>query len=601
MSYKANGADASAELLNQVLKDIVDAKAKGKQAKTDEEYEKAINMENDRQELIQILDESKADPKSVSQIIQNKYRTWITNLYSLLNSIFGKKVADKYQLETKQTDVNARVWKKTTDVINGIARILGVKGRAGVIDAFSDMAQRKYTITDVEGLNKEIDIFGVIDIYNAIKNEKTKQDYYKAFGELQVNSLVNTLTVQERALGDYMMQEVNNYYEKLNEVYVKLYGIDLPRVDNYWPATSEHKDSIDIQGDYFQQTTVPSALKERSRGRVIPIPTNAWQKFNKHIAEAEYISGLGLDYMNIKKIFKSRRIKSKIIEKYGEPVYKAIMSDIESLSMASKIQEIDEVNNTFQKILGNTVLAKIAIGIPVFMKQLTSITNYAVDMPVKLWAKGFAEGLSHPKETVKYMMDNAPFLKARFGQGYNEALARVIRDASKMSGKKVRWAEAMSSFTRYGDIGAIIFGGYPYMKYLKNTGVENASEKFEFATLRSQQSGTPVSLSPFQRSRGMMQIFQAFNNTPMQYMRMIYDAIYQWKNGDITAQQMCKQLFNFGMKPVLISDIDKAFSKLNKKELDAWDAAEIITPIVEGMTAAPMGRVERLLKKNLKD
>ena len=58
---------------------------------------------------------------------------------------------------------------------------------------------------------------------------------------------------------------------------------------------------------------------------------------------------------------------------------------------------------------------------------------------------------------------------------------------------------------------------------------------------------------------------------------------------------------NFGMKPVLISDIDKAFSKLNKKELDAWDAAEIITPIVEGMTAAPMGRVERLLKKNFKD
>lgn len=666
LAYKSRGASSSPELMESLLDDIVKAKEKGKLAKSEEEHEKMMSMEEDRQEIIQILDNTKADPKSVGQIIQNKYRTWITSLYSLMNSMFGKNVADKYQLEVKQTNVNSRIYYKTADVINNSARIFGVKGRGGLLDKFTDMAQKKFTLTDQEGLNKEIDVFGIIDIYNAIKNDKTRSDYYNAFGEDQVNTLVNTLTMQERAFGDYLMEEVNGYYPKMNEVYVKLYGIDLPKVENYWMATSEHKDSVDIQGDYFQQSTVPSALKERSKGRVIPVPKNAWQKFNKHIAEAEYITGLGLDYMNVKKIFKSRRIKSKIVEKYGDNVYNTLMDDIESLSMASKIKQIDEVNGTFQKLFNNMVLAKIAVGIPVFVKQLTSCTNYAVDMPVGLWAKDFAAGLSHPRQTVEFMMKNAPFLKARFGQGYNEALERVIRDASKYSGKKVAWTEAMSSFTRYGDIGAIIFGGYPYLKYLQNKGDANAVDKFEFSTLRSQQSGTPVSLSPFQRSKGFMQMFQAFNNTPMQYMRMIYDTIYQYKNGDITGQQAGKTLFNFGViqpvlyvlagiyaskmlnwsgddedddtiskiikqilmnpidgipvfsdflgaiidrasgdknfgiKPVFISDIDKMFMKLNKKELDGWDVAEIMSPLVEMMTAAPMARIENILKKNFK-
>lgn len=667
LSYKAGGADASTGLLNQVLQDIVGAKEKGKQAKTEEEHEKMVNMENDRQELIKILDESKANPKDVGQIIQNKYRTWITSLYSMLNSIFGKGIADKYQFEVKQTDVNAKIWEKTTEVIGGAAKILGVKGRTGVIDSFSEMARNKQNIVDMEGLNHEVDTFKIIDIYNAIKNEKTRKDYYRAFGEEQINSLVNTLTVNEKALGDYLMQEANTYYDKLNAVNIKLYGIDLPKVDNYWPATSEHKDSIDIQGDYSQQSSIPSALKERVKGSVIPRPSNAWEKFNKHIAQAEYISGLGLDYMNIKKIFKSRRIKNKLIEKYGDKVYRTIMDDIESLSLRKKTEEIDAMSGFFQKFFNNMVLAKIAIGVPVFAKQLTSVTNYSIDMPVKLWVKDFAAGLSHPKETVKYMMDNVPYLKARLASGHNEALQRVINDASKMSSKKVVWTEALSSFTRYGDIGAIIFGGYPYMKYLKNTGVENAVEKFEFSTLRSQQSGTPVSLSPYQRSRGMMQMFQAFNNTPTQYMRMIYDSVYMYKNGDMSAKQTAKQLFNFGiiqpilyilagkyalkmmfldkdddddntisqvlkqillnpidgipifsdfigavfdrlhgdknfgMKPVFISDLDKSFSKLNKKDLSGWDIAEIITPIVEGMTSAPMARFERMLKKYIKD
>lgn len=669
LAYKSRGADATSDLMNQVLNDIVNAKEKGAKAKSEEEHNRMLAQEEDRQELLSILDEKKADKKSVSEIAQKGYRRGFTNLYSLLNSIFGKKVADKYQLEVKQATVESNIYFKTSDVIKNSARIFSVKGRTGLLDLFSEMAQQKYTITNEDGINKEIDTFGIIDIYNAIKNDKTRNDYYSAFGEEQVNGLVNMLTVQQRAFGDYLMEEVNRYYDKMNKVYIKLYGIDLPKVENYWMATSEHKDAIDIQGDYYQQTSIPSALKERARGRVIPIPKSAWEKFNKHIAEAEYITGLGLDYMNIKKIFKSNRVKGKIVEYYGDGIYKDIMSDIESLSMASKIKEVDGMTGLFQKFLNNFVLAKIAVGVPVFVKQLTSCTNYAVDMPISKWTAGFVEGLSHPIQTAKFMMETVPYLKARFGQGYNEAVERVIREANKYSGKKVKWTEAMSSFTRYGDIGAIIFGGYPYLKYLQSQGDANAVDKFVFSTLRSQQAGTPVSLSPFQREKGTMRIFQAFNNTPMQYMRMLVDAVYQYKNGDITAKQCAKQLFNFGLiqpilytlagvyvtkmmnfggdddddenktikevvkqilinpidaipvfsdvigaifdkmlgqknyglRPVLVSDIEKLMQKIGKEEYDSWDIADIITPIVEMTTAAPMGRAMGILKRNFKD
>lgn len=660
LDMKSKGADASFDLLQAVLTDIQKAKALGKSSRDFDEQVKSINRENDRQALLGVLEKSTADRDSLKTKAMNAYRKGFANLYSLLNSMFGKEIADKYQFETEQANVDANIYRATQKSIESARQIFGVKKPHDIVKVFADMVAEKQTLVDMEGVKTEVNHFHIMDIYNAIKNEKTRNDYYQAYGEDTINNLILTLTPQERAYADYLMTTVNGYYDMMNKVYISLYATDLAKVENYWPATSEHKETVDILGDFAQQSSIPSALKERSKGRVIPKPANAMEKFNRHIAEAEYISNLGVPYMEMKRVFKSRRVKSAIQQHFGEGVYNTLMQDIDTVSLRKKIEMIDAVSQTMNKILSNFVLAKIAIAPSVFFKQLVSTTNYTEQMDAGKWLAGFMEGIAHPKQTWNYMMDHVDYLKSRLAGGHNEALVMALAE------KKSDWRNALSVMTRYGDMAAIVFGGYPYLKSMIEAGDAQAVDKFMFATLRSQQSGTKSSLSPFQQSTSAWRVFLAFKNTPTQYMRKIVDAFVMKQNGDISTAQFNKTVFNYavvqpailalvsfgyyaawaairgddkddddnlflnmltemiinpisaipilsdvagavvsaakgeknyGMRMVLFDDINLAMQKMNKKDKDFFDWATIISPAVEAITSAPSGRVLSFVKK----
>lgn len=660
LDMKAKGADASFDLLQAVLTDIQKAKALGKSARDFDEQVKSINRENDRQALLGVLEKSNASKDSLKTKAMNAYRKGFANLYSLLNSMFGKDIADKYQFETEQAKVDANIYQATQKCIESAKQIFGVKKSHDLVKVFADMVAEKQTLVDMEGVKTEVNHFHIMDIYNAIKNDKTRNDYYQAYGEDTINNLILTLTPQERAYADYLMTTVNGYYDMMNKVYISLYATDLAKVENYWPATSEHKETVDILGDFAQQSSIPSALKERSKGRVIPKPANAMEKFNRHIAEAEYIANLGVPYMEMKRVFKSRRVKSAIQQHFGDGVYNTLLQDIDTVSLRKKIEMIDAVSQTMNKVLSNFVLAKIAIAPSVFFKQLVSTTNYTEQMDAGKWLAGFMEGIAHPKQTWDYMMQHVDYLKSRLAGGHNEALIMALAE------KKSDWRNALSVMTRYGDMAAIVFGGYPYLKSMVEAGDAQAVDKFMFATLRSQQSGTKSSLSPFQQSTSAWRVFLAFKNTPTQYMRKIVDAFVMKQNGDISTAQFNKTLFNYavvqpallalvsfgyyaawagirgddrddddnlfldiltemiinpisaipilsdvagavvsatkgeknyGMRMILFDDINLAMQKMNKKDKDFFDWATIISPAVEAITSAPSGRVLSFVKK----
>lgn len=125
------------------------------------------------------------------------------------------------------------------------------------------------------------------------------------------------------------------------------------------------------------------------------------------------------------------------------------------------------------------------------------------------------------------MKYNGDFLQHRYEAGFNEAMSRFIEGAKETNGKKFglsakakfNYSNALSSFVRIGDLGAIVYGGYGQFKALLDSGmsVEEARRKFEFSTLRSQQSGNAASISDWQQQRGIARLYLAFKNTSLQY------------------------------------------------------------------------------------
>ena len=559
LNYKANGMSSSTQLMEQVLNDILEAKRLGTLLKDQADMEAAINKEQLKQEVIAELEKSTADEDKLKTRFANIYRRGFANLYSLINSISSRKLAERFEMETVLNSADVTYYRHTDNLTKKVMGIFGVKSRGDLLNKFSDLGEKVDTIYAQDGKRYKISKLEIIDMYNAIKNDKTRENYLAAYGEEQVMRFVNTLTTQERLFADLLMEDINSLYPETNKIYVETYGMDLKKVENYWPASSDNIKETDLLGDFYRQQETPSFYKERVKGRVTPLPANAWEKYLKHVNQSIYMIKVARKYKELSDTFKSSRVRNLIENKYGKGVYKELMDQIKSISLNAKSESLNYVESIFGSMLNNFVVAKIAVAPTVFAGQLTSITNYSEEVNTAEYYKNFAYGLAHPKEVIGFMKKHAgDFLETRYKGGYSEALSRVQREAESAAKRKYKIlsdktkynvTNALTSFVRLGDLGSLMFGGYAQIQTNLNSGMglAEAIKKFEFDTLRSQQSSNAASLSSFQKSRGFSRVLLAFKNTQHQYFRKIVDSIIQVQRGEITPQQCAKTILNYAV------------------------------------------------------
>lgn len=556
LEYKANGMDSSSELMRQLYEMIGEAKQLGRESKEESEFEKSFEREQDRQQIIDKLDASKADKNKWTTMATNVYRRGITNLYSMLNSIAGKEIADKYEMETVIDRKEQKEWKHLKKTSAKAEVIYKVKSYGDLLNVMADKGQEVAVLYGKDGKKYDLSVLDIIDIYNAIKNKKTRQDYEEAYGAEQINRLISLLSPEDRAFGDMLMEDVNSRFSELNKVYVRIYGMDLKKVENYWMGSAEHVEPVDIFNDFRQQSTTPGFFKERKTGKVTPVAKNAWIKYQKHISQSYYMTDVAEKYKQLADIFKSKRIENQIENHFGSGVYQTLRKQIENIGLNAQSPRLDDVSGYFQKLLNNWVGAKVSVNPVVFVGQLTSFTNYAEGVNLSAFIKNIGYALAHPIEVKDFMMKyNGDFLQHRYEAGFNEAMSRFIDGAKETNGKKFglsakakfNYSNALSSFVRIGDLGAIIYGGYGQFKTLLDSGmsVEEARRKFEFSTLRSQQSGNAASISDWQQQRGFPRIYLAFKNASLQYTRKIADTVIMLQNGDISREEAAKVLTNY--------------------------------------------------------
>ena len=558
LAYKMNGAKSSPQLLNFLLSEIQNAKELGRRAKDDMELERKLELKDNKNEIL-----GKVNDRKVANKFENKLAVILNNLHSMLNLVAGKEVADKFQMETVENNMVIHKTKILEDNLHTAQDIYKYKSKG---DFLNRIAEMRKVITQLKtdpktGLNLSYDItkMQIIDLFNDAQNSKVWEDLKYYYGEDQMKNLFSLLTTQDIEFANSMRETADSMYPEINQVYVEQYGIDLNKTENYWMLSTEHQKDSDLLADFSRVGNTPSFFEERTKSRVLVIPKDAYSKFRQHIAGACYMTDMAREWKNLRDTFNSVRIKNAIQNKFGNEVWNNVNAQINRLSYGEYMKgtQQDEVSTILSRMVNNFITAKIAIAPSVFVKQLTSATNYAENMGYGAWGKGFMEGISHPKETINYMYKYAgDFLRTRSQLGYDEAMSRITQQVQQAK-KTVftpkmqnNYTEVMSFMTKQGDITAIIFGGYPRLKQMIDSGmpVEEAVKQFQFETLRGQQSGMTSSLSNFQNNRNaFVRLMFAFKNTPQQYLRKINDTVVSAINGDIDLQTASRKLVNYAI------------------------------------------------------
>jgi len=548
LSYKINGSKSSVILQEQVLADINELKRIGAEAKDEADFNKKIEKQEKVEEVLTAITSQKKN-WAILKGAKSVYISSVANLYSTLNTIAGKSIADKYDYGFLQTNSQYAFDAKVEQAKNKAKEIYNVKSDGQLNKLFfNDLIPEEFEITGEDGFTEKISRIDLMNVYNGIKNDLIRERYYNYFGEEQINSLLNNLSPEDIKLADYLMKEVQQYRDILNKRNIELFGRDLGTVKNYWPSKSEFQqeffDDIKMQGE------IPSAMRERSKSsKVIPQMANAWLVFQRHVAQAEHIKNLSKKYEELKNLFSDRKIKKTIQEKYGEDVYNALMSHIETFSLNKRTELMDAFSGMYNFALNNWVKAKV--GSPtVFARQLISSIYSVEEVGIKNFAKYQGEFIRYPRSSFKFMWDNVPFIKMRFKKGYSEALQDVLRGTNNLNLKTGSVAKYTTIATRGGDITAIVLNGYPIIKteLAKGKTMQEAIETFQKFTEKTQQSPSPANLSQIQRSRNALaRTFFRFKNTLNQLLRLQVDTNIQFINKQITAKEFATKTFLYSI------------------------------------------------------
>jgi len=561
LSLQANGMEASLELFRKVKSDIRRMKFEGRMAKNEQDFMERLDYKEQKQEIVDEIDRMKPeDVINWKTRAFNFYRKGLSNYQSLVYTIAGKKIGDKYDLQAAELAWTTKSAVIVRAVSEESAKILGVKNRQ-FLRFLQDSSKKTYKLYEnKEGGNTyNLSLVGVIDIYNGIKNEHTRERAYAVYGKDQIDSMVGLLSDKHKEMADYWQEVAQENGVKYNKYLVETTGRDMGLVPNYWMRTSELE--IDVTNDLVMQSNTPGAVRARSAGNIVPLFKNAFSKLLKNINDAQYIESMNDSYMESKRMFSDRKIKNMIENKYGADIYQNLLKKIDMLSLQGKQEESNFMSEIFGQAVNGWVIAKIALSESVLVKQLISTGNFMEDMPAAEWAKGFGEGLSTPKQTFDYMWKNSAYVRERFARGYSEAMENALREANSLNNFRGDTFKFVSSFARAGDITAIIYGGYPLVQYHLAQGktMEEAMEIFELAAVKAQQSGLISSRSDFQNSKnGFARPFLAFKNTASQYVRKMVDATVLYKNGDIDGKQYAKIMSIYGViQPALFGVVSQ--------------------------------------------
>lgn len=608
IKYKINGTYNSTEFLQDLLTRIQTAKYTSKIARDEMDYERRMNQINLVDECAKAVNIRKEEIEKNPAIKTAANLNAIgANVNNFLEMIFNEDIKKRFSLDYLFSQRDAKTGAEKREFEDKAKRIFGLSGRFSntqLYSKFVDMTVPSYKITqryspDIEQGTYRITEFDKSTGFNATQyTQQIRQDvdfaeewtpeeielskmeilyyYIQAknptsyviltdrdkgqFKKSDFDNMLDTLSPQEKLLGDLMQLSAGKYWNQLNAYHIKKYQVELGKVKNYFPRLTDFTEEkpYEIFNSFSSSASSGKMQKGRTAGPGSRIkPANALAVLYDHMETANTISIMGESLDTMSKVLLNKDLLKKIDTVFGDRVatqYKAAITDM-TYKGQSCTKSLTE--DFFSNAVNNSVKAAMFAKPTLAVKQVISFMNYGKGddyVTAAEWMKEFTKQALTPsqwKKNIDYMM-NIPYLKDRYLSGGSmDALKRqltsmlfpnitstdtipkvgkTLRTLSTMGAKLNLLDEYFGKYIAMGDIGAIILGGKPYIEVLKKKGYteEQAIRIFIETTVNDQQSSIPSTLSNAQRNASkqpLAKMFFNFQNTPWQYYRHCTSAV----------------------------------------------------------------------------
>ena len=491
-------------------------------------------------------------------------------LHSFLNEYFADKIHTARNQEDKGLRDNLKILREK------MMEIYGTTGHK-LTKILSDNSERKETLAarvsvlerDEAGIPTKTENVRLILSQNEaayLLMVKEDPNLAKTFEKMGYNE--RTWTDLEKFVKPKVMEwarwQLNEfypaYYQGVNDVYKQMRGVDLNFNKKYMPISRDVSQTVidqEFLGD--NNTEHVSIFNGHLQPRIANTHPIRIQDIDRvlmeHIIEMEHFKAFAPIMKDLRGVFGSKDV-SKAIKQYHSPTMLMVVNRFINDFARGGVDRRMMVN-TLDKIRSNFAKAVLGINPVVLLKQLTSFPAYLMDLPVKDFATGIADFMLNPVGKTKFLLKNSEHLKSRYNKGWERDIILAMQRAKKTTAREISGGLTLTdifmALPKFGDAGAIMFGGWAQYRYSYNKARKEGKSheeakkigitEFEKATKRSQQAGDVEDLGELQRQGSWAKLWTLFKTSPKQYYSNMSAGIRNLAAGRGTRMDNLKRIF----------------------------------------------------------
>lgn len=608
LSLKADLEGVSVDAVTQLALDIESVLEEGRTGAELRGLKKKRAAENAIGELIELIgDPVPLDPdqtlkrfqRTLKQSVANGFNAWSGVFRTRLQVIIESKdaAAVKEFLETQASlfeetrRFEAGKQEQVRKIDHAMRKITGLSHRKLVKKLLTDETEKIHlgTFTHSDGMRRELTFTRAelrkrwMELQDPALAEAMEHEKSNAYTEDIIKAIDNELSEQDIQIAQAQLDFYNQYYERINKTYSKLYGIDLPKVEFYSPIRRElATGDVDpfLQGILYQGGATPGSLKSRAPN-VRPIAQiGDFTALMSHIQEMEYFIAYAEKVRHMSRVFKDPQVQRLIKDKAGKNMLEQINKDIDYFTNKGRDTGITGAKH-IRAMVRNFGFAQLGAKPQIGAKQITSFPAFVSGVELVDFSLGLAELAKNPAKAMR-IMQQSEFWQQR-GINQDRDLMDIVGDKSALNflGKHPGFADMIMLPIKFGDKGAIFIGGYAHYfakkKALVKSGIpeaqahKKAMRSWERLAANTQQSTDPDQLSELQRSNNVMaRVLTQFMSSANALARAEYSAIVEFSKGRITKREFTKQIFTYHILiPNLFMLVSNGFSWDDEDQLRA--------------------------------
>jgi len=298
-----------------------------------------------------------------------------------------------------------------------------------------------------------------VGVQNRLKMEALMQSEGMSAPQLQL--YIAKLTPQEKALGDAIIQDYSDNYERLEKAYNVYTNEELGSQEAYTPIITTESDAEPLDQQLAKHIlgkegvgnryTEKGFTKER-KGGSLAIRLGELSIWQDQIGKQEHFISHAHYVRQLNRVLANRNLSIAMKQKQDYEVYKWLkqyVSDIAQYNIHTPVTLAEKVLAGWRKRLS---VVHLSLNLPVIGRQVWSYPNVLGYADADIWARTPLEFAGKPAEITKFVEERSPQVKERSMETVFEEISALNRGKSENTRRRIaeapmKWISAVDKGT----------------------------------------------------------------------------------------------------------------------------------------------------------